>query len=132
MAGHRRASFADFLDTEEFMDEGKSQQRSGYPDFKSLRIQFDQHMAKFSGAEQTPVNHIRNQVLQQCRHKALEQGGIFSLTVPTGGGKTLSSLAFAIDHAMEHKKQRIIYVIPYTSIIEQTANIFRSIFAARY
>ena len=120
---------ADRLDTEEFMDEGKSQKRSGYPDLKLLKTQFDQHMSKFSDAEQTPVNHIRNQVLQQCRNKALGQGGIFSLTVPTGGGKTLSSLAFALDHAQAHKKQRIIYVIPYTSIIEQTANIFRNIFA---
>ncbi|WP_419607186.1 CRISPR-associated helicase Cas3', partial [Thiolapillus sp.] len=67
-------------------------------------------------------------ILRQCRGSAAKDPGFFSLTVPTGGGKTLSGMAFAMDHALIHGKRRIIHVIPYTSIIEQTANIFRKIF----
>jgi CRISPR-associated endonuclease/helicase Cas3 len=79
-------------------------------------------------SQDTTVNNIRSEILTACRKKAIGQTGIYTMTVPTGGGKTLSSLAFALEHAAKHNKQRIIYVIPYTSIIEQTANIFRDIF----
>ena len=82
-------------------------------------------MLKFANAKGA-VNECRADILTQCRDAANRQGA-FSLTVPTGGGKTLASLAFALRHAVEHEKRRVIYVIPYTSIIEQTASVFRSI-----
>lgn len=120
---------ADFLDTEVFMDGDKAAARSGYRDLTSLLADFDQHMAnKSATSEPTPVNLIRADILRQCREKASLNPGLYSLTVPTGGGKTLSGMAFALRHTVQHNKQRIIYVIPYTSIIEQTAGIFREIF----
>jgi CRISPR-associated endonuclease/helicase Cas3 len=116
---------ADRLDTETFMDGA----RSAYGNIANLLADFDRHMAAFAAsADNTPVNVIRANILRQCREKASLAPGLFSLTVPTGGGKTLSGMAFALRHAMQHKKQRVIYVIPYTSIIEQTANTFRAIF----
>ncbi|MDN5880814.1 MAG: CRISPR-associated helicase Cas3' [Nitrosospira sp.] len=119
---------ADFLDTERFMDENRATERSGLPQLSNLRVLFERHMAKKSGsAAQTSVNRVRAEVLRQCRARASDDPGLFSLTVPTGGGKTLSSMAFALDHAIKHGKRRIIYAIPYTSIIEQTAKIFRDV-----
>jgi len=120
---------ADFLDTESFYDQEKAGKRGGYPSINESKALFDaymQHMAE--GADDTPVNRIRSEILAECRMAGLQAGGIYSLTVPTGGGKTLSSMAFALEHAVKHGKDRIIYAIPYTSIIEQTANIFRGIF----
>lgn len=117
---------ADFLDTEKFMDEGKHGRRANYPSLAELKAAFDQYMASKGG--DSKVNRIRAEVLRQCRDKATQPAGLFSLTVPTGGGKTLSSMAFALNHAVHHGKSRVIYVIPYTSILEQTAEIFRGIF----
>lgn len=122
---------ADFLDTERFMDKNKATERDGLPQLSNLRVLFDRHMAEKTGsAAQTLVNSVRAEVLRQCRERANDVPGLFSLTVPTGGGKTLSSIAFALNHAIKHDQRRIIYVIPYTSIIEQTAKIFRDIFGA--
>lgn len=120
---------ADFLDTEEFMDKEKSEQRSKFPNLQQLQGKFDTRLeAICAAANDTKVNRMRRHILDWCLAAADENPGLFSLTVPTGGGKTLSSLAFALRHAIRYKKQRIIYVIPYTSIIEQTANILREIF----
>jgi CRISPR-associated endonuclease/helicase Cas3 len=120
---------ADFLDTEAYMDPDKAAVRVGWPDIPTLLDKFDRHMADMAAkAPPTPVNRLRADVLRQCRAEAMATPGLFSLTVPTGGGKTLSSLAFALEHARKHGKHRIIHVIPYTSIIEQTADIFRGIF----
>ena len=81
-----------------------------------------------SRAPDTLINKYRKDILKQCIAAADNMPGLFSLTVPTGGGKTLSSLAFAVKHALKYGMNRIIYVIPYTSIIEQNADIFRKIF----
>jgi CRISPR-associated endonuclease/helicase Cas3 len=122
---------ADFLDTEAFMDKGQSRQRGGYPKLATLLSQFNEAMETMTQkAEPSPINRLRANVLRQCREKGAGGPGLYTLTVPTGGGKTLSSLAFALEHALHpnHGKCRIIYAIPYTSIIEQTANVFREIF----
>lgn len=120
---------ADFLDTEAHFDAGKPARRVGFPTLAQMRQTFDAHMAAMPMVS-TPVNHLRADVLRQCRAKAALPAGFFSLTVPTGGGKTLSSLAFALEHAQANGQRRIIYAIPYTSIIEQTADVFRNVFKA--
>jgi CRISPR-associated endonuclease/helicase Cas3 len=120
---------ADFLDTEAYMSPDKTNQRGEWPEVPQLLQMFDRHMAAFAaGTLPTPVNTLRAEILAQCRAKAADRPGLFSLTVPTGGGKTLSSMAFALEHAKRKGKRRVVYVIPYTSIIEQTADIYRAIF----
>ncbi len=121
---------ADFLDTEGFMKPEKAAFRPNAVDLATLKERFDQYMsAKESGAPDTPVNRERKEILRECRHKGASlEPGLFSLTVPTGGGKTLASMAFALEHAIRHGKKRIIVAIPYTSIIEQTAAVYREVF----
>ncbi|AMN45526.1 CRISPR-associated endonuclease/helicase Cas3 [Steroidobacter denitrificans] len=120
---------ADFLDTERYMDPDRFASRNTWPTLEELAPLFDAHMTKLvAGADPTPVNALRADILRQCHDAAALDAGLFSLTVPTGGGKTLSGMAFALEHARGHSKRRIIHVIPYTSIIEQTADVFRDIF----
>lgn len=120
---------ADFLDTERFMAPEKFSRRRKHSSMGILKKLFDAHMDYLSEkASNTPVNKIRSEILFQCRRQAKKQHGLFTLTVPTGGGKTLSSMAFALEHAIKHNKERIIMVIPYTSIIEQTSKIYKEIF----
>jgi len=120
---------ADFLDTERFMDPEKFDHRGKHSSVTDLKKLFDAHMNSLTeGSARTLVNRIRSDILFQCRMQADKEPGLFSLTVPTGGGKTLSSMAFALDHAVRHNKNRIIMVIPYTSIIEQTSKIYKEIF----
>ncbi|MCW7540490.1 CRISPR-associated helicase Cas3' [Aquabacterium sp. A7-Y] len=127
---------ADFLDTEAFMDERHAAARPQSRPLADYLAQLDAFLAEKvdavarAGRGQEPVMQARARVLQLCREKAVLPPGVFSLTVPTGGGKTLSSLAFALRHAMAHGKRRVVYAIPYTSIIEQTANEFRNVFSA--
>ena len=110
---------ADFLDTERYMDPDKFVHRNQWSTLGELAPQFDAHMARLAAeAAPTPVNRLRADILAQCHSAAAQQPGVFSLTVPTGGGKTLSGMAFALEHARIHGKRRVIHVIPYTSIID--------------
>ncbi len=118
---------ADFLDTENFMNPQKTRARlEEFSTLPELQEKLNGHFVAMK-KEETDLNRIRADILSQCRAKANEREGFFSLSVPTGGGKTLSSMAFALDHAIKYKKSRIIYVIPYTSIIEQNAKVFKNI-----
>ena len=127
---------ADFLDTEEFMDPKKAGLRRSITTVDQLREVFFKKTTerdadlRASGVYDLPINKIRRQVFEDCRKASHLEPGFFSLTVPTGGGKTFSSVAFALDHANKYRKRRVVVVIPYTSIIEQTANELARIFGS--
>jgi len=115
---------ADFQDTETFMNGGKKP-RGGYDEIVTLRDKLHAFLEQFRNPD-NPINQQRTETLNACIAQAKGETGFYTLTVPTGGGKTLASLAFAMEHAAIHGLKRIIYVIPYTSIIEQNAAVFKA------
>jgi CRISPR-associated endonuclease/helicase Cas3 len=121
---------ADFLATEAFMNEEQSGSRPQVKEriFEDALHLLEVKIASF-GTPVDMVNKARATVVEDCLSAANARAGLFSLTVPTGGGKTLSSFAFALKHAIKHGHKRIIYVIPFTSIIEQNAAIFSDLLA---
>ena len=123
---------ADYLDTEAHYSEHGTVERGQFPPLGELSARLNAHLAQLmTNSESSKVNDLRREVLSHARQKAAEGPGLFTLTVPTGGGKTLTSLAFALDHAANHRLARVIYVIPYTSIVEQTASVFRKALHSR-
>ena len=117
---------ADYLDTELFMSNGQAERSPG----ESLPSLLDKlnHFIEPWWNPSNKLNEKRCSILKACIDNGNMKKGLFTLTVPTGGGKTIASMAFALNHASKHKMDRVIYVIPYTSIIEQTAAVFRDIF----
>lgn len=120
---------ADYLDTEAFMQPEQSILRGKHD---SLPVLEEKLVAYLNGlkknAPDTEVNRIRNEVQKWCVKESANPPGFYSLTVPTGGGKTLASVLWAIKHAIKNNLNRIIIAIPYTSIITQTASVLRNIF----
>jgi CRISPR-associated endonuclease/helicase Cas3 len=120
---------ADFLDTEEHFSPELTNQRIQTKTVEQLWNTLEQHQTKLiAQAPDKLVNRVRAEVYQFCSDKAINSPGIFRLAVPTGGGKTLSGLAFALKHAAKYEHDRVIIAVPYTSIIEQTVNVYRNIF----
>ena len=117
---------ADFLDTEAFYRADQAALRGRSPAIGELSSHLTQRIdALEAGAAPTEVNRVRAEVRRACAAAAREAPGVFSLTVPTGGGKTLASLAFALAHAEQHGLSRVVAAIPFTSIIEQSAHAYR-------
>jgi len=123
---------ADFLDTACFLNPDIESERPIWPGdiLKQIDDCLEEYVRKKFGCDDSTVNKTRFEVRQACLAAAEKSPGLFSLTVPTGGGKTLSSLAFALKHAKKYGLQRIIYVLPFTSIIEQNARVFREVTAS--
>ncbi|MGV8082327.1 MAG: CRISPR-associated helicase Cas3' [Coriobacteriia bacterium] len=118
---------ADALDTERHYSPSCSDLRDPGPDLIQLRDRLrEAQLLKMANCPSTPVNALRAEIYSQCVAAASADPGCFRLTVPTGGGKTLSSLSFALEHAVAHGMDRVIYAIPYTSIIDQTVSAFES------
>ncbi len=126
---------ADFRDTEAFyVGLGERTADRDWPSLTCLlpefRRKFDAHMAGMKPGG--PVNPIRRQILDHVRANAGMAPGLYTLSVPTGGGKTLASLGFALDHAARYGHRRIIYAIPFTSVIDQAVTIFRQVLGAEH
>lgn len=120
---------ADRLDSEEFSDRAKHGVRGTFPRLEELAVKFFHALdALEASASPSDVNRVRAEIRCVCEAAAAGPSGLYALAVPTGGGKTLSAMAFALRHALRHRKRRVIYVIPYTSIVEQTAKILGDIF----
>ena len=141
-AGFQRAFFvrmlfsclvdADYLATEEFYvrSEGRSvPARGAAADLADLAEALDRRLKRFAVPFPGSLNARRAEILNHARSKATTPPGIFTLTVPTGGGKTLTSLAFALDHARSNGLERVVVGIPFTSVIEQTAQAYRDALA---
>ncbi|KPA31899.1 CRISPR-associated helicase Cas3 [Leptospira interrogans] len=120
---------ADRLDTERFMDPAKFKERySKTIILQDLNIKLDKHLKNIQKqADTTKVNSIRKRILEEVQSKTNLKPGFYTLTVPTGGGKTLTSLSFALKHCITNKMDRVIYGVPYLSIIEQTTDVFKKI-----
>jgi CRISPR-associated endonuclease/helicase Cas3 len=129
---------ADYKDTEKFYNNQKQLKADRiWPELNNnidmLIVKFNDYMAdKQRIAPRSDINSIRADILSAVRANSEQTTGLFTLTVPTGGGKTLASLAFALDHAKAHSMRRIVYAIPFTSIIDQTAKIFREVLGENY
>ena len=120
---------ADSLDTEEFMNPEQASNRVVHTTMEELLSKLEEYLSHLKEkSEDTEVNRIRNYVQEQCVKESHGKTGCYSLTVPTGGGKTLASVLWALNHAVKNHLHRVIVAIPYTSIIVQTAATLKAIF----
>ena len=121
---------ADRLNSAEFEEPERKQVRrnnAGPVDWERATKALENKLQEFGGSEHY-VNQIRAEIADNCLEKAIQAQGLYTLTVPTGGGKTYASLRYALNHAKKHNLDRIIYVIPFTSIIDQNADAIRKAF----
>lgn len=120
---------ADFLDTERHFNVKKAKRRESKTSIATLWQRLEQSQASISGQGGDTVSRVRHEIYQACLDAAEQRQGFFRLTVPTGGGKTRSAMGFALKHALKHDLRRVIVAVPFTTITEQTARTYRSIFA---
>lgn len=119
---------ADFLDTERHFDPDRASRRGQTTTLQTLWQRFETSQRQLLlEAHDTPVNKVRRAIYEACLQAAGQPQGMYRLTAPTGGGKTRAALGFALKHALTHGLERIIVALPYPSIIDQTAQVYRDI-----
>jgi CRISPR-associated endonuclease/helicase Cas3 len=121
---------ADFLDTERHFQPAKTAARIGGRSIGSLSADLEKDQAQISGLSPDPLSLARHEIYEACLAAAEEPTGLFRLSVPTGGGKTRSAMAFALRHALRHRLDRVVAAVPFISITEQTAETYRGIFGS--
>ncbi len=121
---------ADYLDTEQHGSPYKSAHRGTTISLATLLKRFDAAQQQLSGAHEDLVSQARHTFYQACIAASSQPPGLFRLAIPTGGGKTRSGMAFALHHAIRHEQRRIVVAVPFISITEQTADVYRDLFQA--
>ncbi|GAB4430040.1 MAG: hypothetical protein OHK0015_14720 [Chloroflexi bacterium OHK40] len=121
---------ADFLDTEQHLDPRRAAARPAAVALNDLWEVFERDQQRLTGLRQDHVGQARHTLYQHCLTAASQPPGLFSLAIPTGGGKTRSAMAFALRHALQHNLRRVVVAVPYISITEQTAAVYRELFEA--
>ncbi|HMO58786.1 MAG TPA: CRISPR-associated endonuclease Cas3'' [Roseiflexaceae bacterium] len=119
---------ADYLDTEQHGNEERAQQRGSSVSFAQLLARFEADQARLTGRRDDAVGKARHSIYESCLTAAQQPPGLFRLAVPTGGGKTRSAMAFALHHALQHNLRQVIVAVPFISITEQTASVYRELF----
>ena len=116
---------ADFLDTERFYDADRSGLRGGWPELEKVHGRLARHLDSLqANAPVSQVNRVRAEVRRACQKACADSPGVFTLTAPTGGGKTLAAMEFALGHARAHQLRRVVVAVPFTAIIEQNAAVY--------
>ncbi|MDE7407305.1 MAG: CRISPR-associated helicase Cas3', partial [Muribaculaceae bacterium] len=119
---------ADYLDTERFMAADRYDMRNTKASMAQMKAMMEAYLQRFRECEDNHLNRLRREVQELCREAGEVPSRFFELTVPTGGGKTLASVLWAVSHAVHYDKKRVIIAIPFTSIVIQTAQTMRAIF----
>ena len=123
---------ADSLDTEAHVLGGAPRERGESATLDELWARYEAFLDRQRSVPDTTVNRVRREVHEACMTAAIEPPGLFRLTVPTGGGKTRSAMAFALRHSIEHRMRRVVVAVPFTTITQQTAEVYRQIFEDGY
>lgn len=122
---------ADRTNAQQFDTKYQKEEKHTFELFNEWSVRIEDKLISFNMNPQTPITLLRNKIADDCLLSATKQPGVWRLSTPVGGGKTISSLRYGINHALHHKKERIFYILPFTTVIEQNAEEVRQILDAK-